>query len=82
MKYIFEDTFEEEEIKWLVTYYLPNMVPEIDDTMEDDVRKTITIIANDIDSAAKYAQQYIITKQKDDNGEDWLDAEVLSIERM
>lgn len=81
MKFLYEDTYEQEEIRWLVTYYLPNLVPEFDDSMEDDVRKTVVVEATDIDMAAKYAQQYIITKQKSQEASDWEGAEILSIER-
>ena len=73
-----EDETTESKNRWLVQYQL---VPtEIDDDMQDSSIKEIIIQASDIDSATKYAYQYIRKMQKDpDVVENWNDAEIISI---
>ena len=81
---LYEFVDDTEEIIWLVTYYLPSQTVETDDSFEEDKNTIgVEIEAPDFESAAKYAQQYIITKQKEDgdNAYMWVDAEIISIHR-
>ena len=77
---LFEDSDDDMPV-WAVEYYLPD--PEdLDDSFIDNGRHiSVDIEAPDFESAAKYATQYIIKKQKDEGGEAWVSAEILSIER-
>ena len=77
---LFEDSTEEGPL-WEVVYYIPSD-SEFDDSFDDEgshIRAEIE--APDFESAAKYATQYIIKKQKEDGNEKWANAEILSIER-
>lgn len=77
---LFEDSDEEGPV-WAVEYYLPD-AEDLDDSFVDNGHRVrVDIEAPDFESAAKYATQYIIKKQKDEGGEAWANAEILSIER-
>lgn len=75
--------FEESDYEgpvWAVEYYLSEQ-EELDDSFDNGRRVQVDIEAPDFETAAKYATQYMIKKQKEDGGEDWVNAEILSIER-
>ena len=54
---------------------------DIDDSMEDLSQEQFTIEAVDIETALKYAQQYIRKMQFESEDSKWEDAEILSIDR-
>ena len=77
---LFEESDDDMPV-WAVEYYLPDE-SDVDDSFDDNGRHVqVDIEAPDFESAAKYATQYIIKKQKDEGGEAWVNAEILSTER-
>lgn len=77
---LFEES-EDDGPVWAVEYYLPESEDLDDSFVDNGHRVRVDIEAPDFESAAKYATQYIIKKQKDEGGEAWANAEILSIER-
>lgn len=71
---------EEPGVEWLVQFQLKTA--EIDDSFDDTSLEEVIIVAVDFDTAYKYAQQYIRTKQLDsETKDDWADAEIVSVDK-
>ena len=73
--------FEEEEsgIPWVATYYLGS--EELDDSIEENDTKEIELVAEDFETAVKYAQQYLRKMQsEDETGERWANAQIVSVD--
>lgn len=65
--------------EWIVTYHLGNY--EYDDDFESDNTVEVSLLAEDIDTAVRYAQQYLRKKQTEEETADkWADAQILSVE--
>ena len=73
---IFNEADETDGPQWVVQFSLSS---DYDDTFDTDMSE-ITIIAPDIETAMKYAQQYI-RKQQLENDQ-WKTAEIVSIEQQ
>ena len=73
-----EDELEEGP-EWSVIVQLSD--DTIDDDFDDEnASEEVIINAPDIDTAIKYAQQYVRKMQKsEDTAEQWVDAEIISI---
>ncbi len=74
---------EEEElgVDWLVQFEL--QPDEFDDSFDSDYREEVVITAVDIETANKYAQQYIRTMQlKSETADAWKNATVVSIDKQ
>lgn len=67
-----------EGYEWAVVFRLPSLNGEYDDDFENFDEEVI-IVAEDMDDAVKYAEQYIRVQQQDNDS--WKDAEILSITR-
>lgn len=77
---IMNESEEESGVEWLVKFQLKS--PDVDDSFEDDYMEEVILLAPDFDTAYKYAQQYIRTKQLDETTEDaWSDAEIVSVDK-
>lgn len=71
---------EEAGFEWLVQFEL--ISDDTDDSFEDNSKEEAIIVAPDFDTAYKYAQQYIRTKQLEDETKDaWKDAEIVSVDK-
>lgn len=65
--------------EWIVVYHLGN--PEFDDDFETSNTVEVSLLAEDIDTAVRYAQQYMRKKQTDEEtADEWSDAQILSVE--
>lgn len=72
---------EESGIDWLVQFELDP--PEFDDSFDSNYREEIVITAPDLDSAHKYAQQYIRTMQlKSETKDQWKTARIVSVDKI
>ena len=74
---LFEDVDEGPE--WGVVYNLG--IEEFDDSEEDTNTVEIVLNAEDIDTAVRYAQQYLRKMQsEEETAEEWASAEIISVE--
>lgn len=67
-----------EEIKWQVTYFLPNLDSEYDDAFTNEDRQVI-LEAPSIEIISKIAEQYIRKVAKEDSN--WDGAEIVNIRK-
>lgn len=72
---------EELGVDWLVQFEL--QPEEFDDAFDSNYREEVVITAVDIETANKYAQQYIRTMQlKSETADAWKNAVVVSIDKQ
>ena len=64
--------------EYAVVFYFGDS-DELDDDMDETNKEEITVFADDIEDAYRYAQQYARKKSSED--EKWYDCEILSIDR-
>lgn len=78
IKLIFDD--DNSDVTWVVVYY--HGQSEFDDDMTDSNTTEVMLAAEDIETAFKYAQQYLRKMQSEEQtANEWSDTEILSIER-
>lgn len=71
---------EESELEWIVVYHLG--YSDFDDEIENNDIVEVKLNADDIDTALRYAQQYLRKMQtEEETSEEWSSAQILSIER-
>ena len=75
---LFEDV--EDGPEWVATFYFGSS--EFDDGFDESDMKEILFNAEDFDTAARYAQQYLRKMQiEEETSDEWKTAELLSLER-
>ncbi len=77
---VLQEGEEESGVEWLVQFDFTSN--SVDDSFEDDYKEEVVIVAPDFDTAYKYAQQYIRTKQLDEETKtEWAHAEIVSVDK-